>query len=78
MIIYKLFYLLYSGNIIKKKIFKNYLFFFCSGTNDTNDYLRLLNSTWNDHILRSVSTLRKKDAVLNHFVSKIETLRKIS
>jgi uncharacterized protein YjaG (DUF416 family) len=39
-----------------EKLFE--IFCFCSETNDSNDYLRVLNSIWDDHIVRSVGNLK--------------------
>ncbi len=40
------------------------MIYFFSETIDSNDYLRLLNSIWNDHIIRSV---RKFEFILYSF-----------
>jgi hypothetical protein len=44
----------------KFSIFYFFLFFY-SETNDSTDYLRLLNSIWNDHTVRSVSDINQID-----------------
>jgi hypothetical protein len=50
------------------KIFYFYLFlFFYSETNDSTDYLRLLNSIWNDHTVRSVSDINQINFFLIFF-----------
>lgn len=43
--------------------------FISSETNDSADYLRLLNSTWNDHLVRSVSD--ERDTWSKEFVCSI-------
>ena len=45
-----------------------------SETNDSADYLRLLNSTWNDHLVRSVSDERdrwSKEPILSCSISRL-------
>jgi len=46
--------------MLSKIFYFLFFIYFFSEANDSNDYLNLLNSIWNDHVIRSV-----KD--INHF-----------
>ncbi len=52
------------------KIFFFENFYFSSETNDSNDYLRVLNSIWNDHIVRSVGDFKPTKQKMDVFFFK--------